>query len=135
MNILFICKHNKFRSKVAEALFLLYNKDRDIKVRSAGIQMDFLDPLVSINTKRVLAEFGAGVVDNRSRPIDNILLKWADLFVVVADDVSAEEFPEEKTEVWGIADADRDNIEEVRRRVKEINLRIRDFIRRLEACY
>jgi len=37
MNILFVCKWNRFRSKLAEAYFKKVNKNKKIKVKSAGL--------------------------------------------------------------------------------------------------
>ena len=36
-NILFVCKHNVFRSKIAEAYFKKVNQNREINAKSAGI--------------------------------------------------------------------------------------------------
>ena len=37
MNILFVCRYNRFRSRTAEAYFKKINKNKKIKVKSAGI--------------------------------------------------------------------------------------------------
>jgi protein-tyrosine-phosphatase len=44
MNILFACKHNRLRSKVAEALFRKYNKNKKIKVKSRAANRTRLYP-------------------------------------------------------------------------------------------
>ena len=36
-SILFVCKYNRFRSRVAEAYFKKINKNKNISVKSAGI--------------------------------------------------------------------------------------------------
>ena len=36
MNILFVCKHNVFRSRVAEAYFKAINQNKNLKASSAG---------------------------------------------------------------------------------------------------
>ena len=36
-NILFVCKYNRFRSKIAEAYFNKINKNKLVSVKSAGI--------------------------------------------------------------------------------------------------
>ena len=37
MNILFICRYNRFRSVIAEGFFKKYNKNKKHKAKSAGL--------------------------------------------------------------------------------------------------
>jgi len=46
MKILFVCKHNRFRSKVAEAFFNKLKKNKKIKAESAGLVLDKLRPYI-----------------------------------------------------------------------------------------
>jgi len=132
MNILFVCKANRFRSKVAEALFKKYHKSRDFKVKSAGVEINFMNPTVPINVKKALAEYNVEVENEISQPMDDVLLRWPDLFVVVADNVSSDDFPEEKVERWEIKDADENSPEEIKAKIRKIDRKVKELVKRLE---
>ncbi len=67
MNVLFVCKHNRFRSKVAEAFAKKYI--RGINVKSAGVQLDILRPFVAESVHQVLEDKKIKIEDERSRQI------------------------------------------------------------------
>ncbi len=128
MNILFVCRHNRFRSKVAEALFSKYNKNKNNKVKSCGVKHDLL--YVDDNVKNVLLEYGIKKVDNTPRFIDNGLREWADRIVVVADNVTLDS--SEKVEIWPVTDCEQSDKEGIKIRVEEISKRIKELILRLK---
>ena len=114
MNILFVCKHNVFRSKVAEAYFRKVNKNKEINVNSAGIiKVDVISEVEKklIRLQRKIAkEFGINI-KNGSRQLNVSLLKKQDIIFIVADDVSKKIFnskfylkPKLKIIVWKIPD-------------------------------
>jgi len=79
-NILFICRNNQLRSKMAEDFFKKSNKNPKHNARSAGIL--------------------AGNIINRD------LIRWADRIIIVADNVSSSMIEEKygkKVEVWGVS--------------------------------
>ena|SRR3989338_5076161 len=131
MNILFICKYNRFRSKVAEALFNKYNQNREIVVKSAGLRIDFSNPFVAESVINVLAEKKAKVADEKSSLINENTIEWADKVIVVANNVDPEIFRGKDVDVWKITDIDQSDIEGIRVRINDIESRIKDFVNRL----
>ena len=88
MNILFICKWNRFRSKFAEAYFKKINRNKRIKVKSVGlIEVNVpLRPGEKLRNKYIKKNFGL-VLSTKSKGINVKTLEWADKIFIVADDV------------------------------------------------
>lgn len=84
MNILFICKHNKFRSKIAEAYFKKINRNRNPKVASAGA----IRHGIPFNKRqfKISGEFGI-MLKGKSKGLDSKVLRKQNLIIIVADDV------------------------------------------------
>lgn len=133
MKILFICKHNKFRSKVAEAIFNRLNKNKKIIAESAGlIGSENKTPESVVN---VLKEKGYKVLRMKTRRIDSISLNDYDTLVVVADNINPEFFKDSfkgKIIWWKISDCDEKDIPGIRKRVGEIEKGVRGLIRELD---
>jgi len=94
-NILFVCRNNQLRSKMAEDFFKQFNKDPGNSARSAGIL--------------------SGNIINRD------LVRWANRIIVVADNVSPSMIEEKygkKVEVWGVSSNDKELFREIENRVK-----------------
>ena len=94
-NILFVCRNNQLRSKMAENFFREMSKNPENSARSAGIL--------------------AGNLINRD------LVRWADRIIVVADNVSPSMIEEKygkKVEVWGVSSNDKDLYREIENMVK-----------------
>ena len=131
MKISFVCKYNRFRSKVAEALLLKYCADEniDINVDSCGILIDEDRPYVAEITKLLLAQKKAHVKNEHSKRVSPYLISWADKIIVVADNVLIEGiFPKNKTEVWDIKDVSEHNPIGVSKIIDEIDKKILEFI-------
>jgi len=130
MNLLFVCKHNRFRSKVAEALFLKYCKNKNIHVKSCGISVDELRSYVADSVKKILKEdYGVGIVDEVSKRITEDDIKWADKIIIVADNVLLSGvFPLDKTEIWKISDASELDVESIKKSVKEIDKKVKELV-------
>lgn len=98
--ILFICKHNLFRSQVAEKLFNRYNKNKSIKAESAGVIGWDISRLKEDKNyqieKKVCAEEGIRL-DLKSNGLDYDVLIKTDFVIVVADDVPKQIFENEKS--------------------------------------
>lgn len=127
-NILFVCKYNRFRSKVAEFLFNKYNKNKSIRAKSAGIIRG--NP-VDLKQKNICRKFGI-IIENPTRSLSTKLLKWQDTVVIVADDVPASIFKDnkkygKKVLVWNVNDAMIDDRREVRKIIINIDKRVKDF--------
>ena len=113
-NILFVCKHNVFRSKVAEAYFNKINKNRKITADGAGlIKPDILSEvekkMISLQ-KRTAKECGIDIVYG-SKSLSTKLLRKQNIIIIVADDVPEYVFnskfylkPDLKIIVWKIPD-------------------------------
>lgn len=129
MRILFVCKHNRFRSKVAEAIFNKLNKNKNILTKSAGLQLDLAKPYVCDNVKLVLKEKGYQIKDEKARKLDKQDLKWADKIIIVADNVSHNLFPDNKTEHWAIEDADERELDKIKGIIEKIEERVKKLIK------
>ncbi len=81
--ILFVCTGNSCRSVMAEYLLKHYVKEReDVEVASAGTGV-FIQSTASSETISVLRDEGIDATQHVSRPVNNILLKKADLIFVM----------------------------------------------------
>ncbi len=106
-NILFVCKYNRFRSRIAEAYFKQINKNSNLKVKSGGIMVGAY-PLDKEEV-RIAAKLGIKLA-GKPEPVTTDKLIWQNLLVIVADNVpkSLFDFNEKKfnkrTIVWKIPD-------------------------------
>lgn len=128
MNILFVCKYNRFRSRFAETLFKKINKKH--KARSAGI---IKGSPIDKTIKDLAKEFNVKVNRN-PQTIDHKLLKWQDMIVIVADDVPRsilDDVPNhifnnsKKVLVWKIKDVHKPDNQQRRKLVNEIYKRVK----------
>ncbi len=105
MKILFICKHNKFRSKVAEAYFNKINKNKKIRAISAGIIKGDL-PFEGIEVE-VAKKFNL-VFKGNPKSVSTELLRSVDKVIIVADDVPKKlfnyDFLKGRVIIWRISD-------------------------------
>ena len=134
MNVLFVCRYNRYRSKVAEALFNKYKTKKRLKALSGGIQLDFVNPNVAESVKKVLAERKTEVSNEKSIQLDNAMIMWANLVVIVADDVESELFEKykKKIERWEIPDENQENIQGIEKGIERIAIKVRSLITKLE---
>ncbi|MFQ5531502.1 MAG: hypothetical protein ACE5ES_02700 [Candidatus Nanoarchaeia archaeon] len=131
MKILFVCKHNRFRSKIAEAWFKKYNKNKENKVKSAGIYENH-DPL---DKYEVLAAKGLGIkLSGKSIQISDGSIDWADTIIITADDVSKKRFEnlDKKLIVWKIKDATSNEINHIKDIIKIIEDKIKELLKELK---
>ena len=124
MNILFICKHNRFRSKIAESIFNKLNKNWSNESKSAGI----IPGSYPLDKTEVQAAKELDIkLERKPRVIEEELLKWSNILIVVADDVPKEtcskyEKEGRKIEFWDVEDLKVDDKE----KAKGIILKIKD---------
>lgn len=130
-NILFICRHNRFRSKVAEAYFKKVNKSPKLFAKSAGtIKGSY--PLDK-NQVRIAKELGVNM-KGKPQGLSTDLLRWSDLQIIVADDVpkillnNSERFGK-KLIVWKIPDAHHTDKKGIRKSITMIKSKIDEFIK------
>jgi len=126
MKILFVCKHNRFRSQIAESYFNKINRNKGIKAYSAGV---FIGTSIAKSVKQVGKKLGIKI-SGKPKGISEKLLKKIDLLVIVANDIPEQLFEGKarKIMVWKIRDTMQSNlceIEEISRmimkRVEELN--------------
>ncbi len=121
--------YNRFRSKVAEAMFLHYCKNKKIEVKSAGMRTDFLHLHMAKQVIDILNAKGIKALDNGSRLVDEGLINWADKIVVVADNVSPEIFPAKKVLQWSVPDASEHDRTATLASMKMIEEEIKRFVK------
>lgn len=101
MNILFVCKYNRFRSQIAKAYFNKINKNKSIKADSAGI---IYDKPTNKKQKATAKKFGI-ILKDKPKLLNLNLLKDQDLIVITADDVPKMLFNKKKVLIWKIPDS------------------------------
>lgn len=116
--ILFVCKYNRFRSRIAESYFKKLNKNKKIKINSAGL---IKGDAVNKKVIDVAKDYGLSIKGNTKGLEERMLLEY-DLIVVVADNVPRNFFRRfyNKLIYIPIKDANSNNEREVRNRIKEI---------------
>ena len=127
MNILFVCMHNRFRSKVAEAIFNKLNRNKSIEAESAGIIKDIP---VSRNVRKVMREKKIKLKSIISRRFKADIIKRADIIVITADNVDKGIFKKfgKKIIVWRISDVSQNDTEGIRKRVEIIEKKVRSLL-------
>ncbi|MBW2967658.1 low molecular weight phosphatase family protein [Candidatus Woesearchaeota archaeon] len=129
MNILFICRYNKFRSKIAEAFFNKHYKGTKHKAKSAGIiRGSPVDDEIRACAKRNGVKVSGG-----SYGIDVPILRWHDMMVIVAEGIPKELFAKDERrfgrklrhwkipDIHGHDDAGRDRTaKEIEKKVKRL---------------
>jgi len=144
MNILFICKHNVFRSKIAEAYFKKVNKNKEINADGAGIiKADIFGEIERkiVKFQRETArEFGIEVKDG-SKSMSVSLLKKQDMIIIVANNIPPEIFNNKfylkknlKVVVWKIFDVEKEKgyKEVVKKAIKSIMERVDKLVEELK---
>jgi protein-tyrosine-phosphatase len=131
-NILFICKYNVFRSKVAEAYFKKINKNKNIKVKSAGL---ILGCKKNYKIIEICKKLGLKL-KIKSEGLNICLIKLADIIIIVANDVPKEIFKYNKKypkkvilwEIKDMSDTEKDvdlkreiTIKQIMKKVDELN--------------
>jgi protein-tyrosine-phosphatase len=133
MNILFVCRYNRFRSRIALAYFNKINKNKNIKAKSVGlIKGQPLNPF----TIRIAKGFGFDI-KGKIQGLTSKLMAWQDVTVVVADDVPPQVFDKnkkygKKVIVWKIKDVAGTNIFGIKKIIKSIMTRVDMLNKQLE---
>src|SRR5512133_524496 len=133
MNILFVCKYNRFRSRVAQAYFNQINTKKNIHAESAGIiRGDY-----PLNRTEVSAAKKLGIdISGRPRNLTMDLMRKIDLVIIVADNVPKEAFYttfKKRVIVWRIRDLEYgDGKDLIERKVKRIMRKVKRLSKRLE---
>jgi len=130
VNVLFVCKHNRYRSKIAEAAFKKFNNDKRITSISGGI---FKGVPVAKNVIKIGKEYGLEV-NRETNCLKEKDLVEADLIVIVAQDVPESLFKPrfKKVITWKINDTSEDNLKEIENGTKQIIKNVKSLIKKLE---
>ncbi|MBM3247154.1 hypothetical protein FJZ17_01265 [Candidatus Pacearchaeota archaeon] len=136
--ILFICKHNRFRSRVAEAYFNKLQAElgkKKIKTLGAGL----IAGSYPLDKREVIAARNQGIkLEGKPQTLTLAKVLWADLTIIVADDIPSKLFDyyrnqyHKKIIVWKIPDIKPgDGVKEAEIIVKKIMNKIRGLVREL----
>jgi protein-tyrosine-phosphatase len=134
MNILFVCKYNRFRSRVAEAYFNKINKNKHLKAISRGlIQGDY-----PLNKSEVSAAKKFGInIEGKPKAMNIALLKKIDLIVIAADNVPEHVFYttfKKRILLWNIKDIEHyDGKDLIERKIKRIMKKVEKLLQKLES--
>lgn len=131
MNILFVCKYNAFRSRVAEEYFRKINRNLKIKTASRGIIMGGN----SDNKERRIAKQILGVNIAKRKPLSLTLqeLIKADKIIIVANDIPEIIFDyqlvnlKKKLVIWKIKDEQKRNKNNIKNIVLQIKVKVEEF--------
>ncbi len=125
INILFVCRYNRFRSRIALAYFNKINKNKNIKAKSAGlIKGKPLNPF----SKKLAKEFDLDI-KGKTQGLTSKLMAWQNIAVITANDVPPQVFNKnkkygKKVIVWKIKDVANKNKSEIEEIIKSIIDRI-----------
>ena len=137
MNTLFICKHNRFRSKIAEAYMnKLIREDKTSKSRKIHVQGAGLIPgkQVVLNVVEISDKLGFKITNRKSRALTEQLLAWGDIVVVVANNVPPFLFETGKNKViqWKIPDTTQNDRKRIEQISKSIINKVDEFYAKLK---
>ena len=135
MYILFVCKHNMFRSKIAESYFRQINKNKNLKIGSAWIVRGYLP----LDRDEVSASKSLGIkLDDKPKGVSINLLKKQDLIIIVADDVPLNFLndrryvkPTLKVVKWNIKDNPDKGEDRILKIIKQIVLKVNNLYTKL----
>ena len=135
MKIIFICKHNVFRSRIAEEYFKKINPNKKIEVISRGIVIGGHSDREQREIPKKL--LGVDIDQRKPVPLNKRDLETSDLIIVVANDVPRRIFDyqsmfiQDKVIIWKIKDEQRQNKRNINRIVLAIKKRVEKLNRRL----
>ena len=133
MNILFVCKFNRFRSTFSEAFFKKLDKSSKYNAKSAGL---IKGRPISKSVKECASELGIRI-KKEPEGITSELLDWADIIVVVADNVPSSIFKEPKKKKaklirWNVRDVYSGKKEDIKKRALLIKKKVERLFSGLE---
>ena len=136
MKILFICKYNAFRSRIAEEYFKKIKKNNKIEVISRGFIMGGDSDK---EQRKISQEFlGINIAKRKPRPVKINELKSADLIVIVANDIPKIMFNYalaplyKKLIIWKIKDEQKQNKNNIKKITLAIKKKVEKFNKQLE---
>lgn len=132
MNIIFVCRHNAFRSRVAEAYFKSINKNKNLKAISGGL---IKGGFPSSNQIKAMKQENINLV-SKPKNISADLLAKQDLTIITADDIPLSLFDNKeynkKVIQWKIPDVLDNNKEKAIKTIRLIKNKVQQLIKDLE---
>ena len=134
LNLLFVCRYNRFRSRVAEAYFKKINKNKNIRAKSAGLIKG--SPL-NLSTVKIAKKFGLDI-KGKTQGLSSKLMVWQNITVIVANDVPKSVFNRnikygKKVIKFSIRDVSYENEKEIKKTIDKIIKKIDKLNKQLEA--
>ena len=128
-NVLFVCLHNAGRSQMSEALFARAAADRH-RAESAGTQ-----PAARVHPEAVEAmqEVGVDLAGRKPRKLRREQAEWADVVVTMGCGDECPYIPGKRYLDWELQDPKGQPPQTVRRTRDEIERRVRELVRKLDA--
>lgn len=127
--VLFVCKQNAGRSPMSDALFQRAADGRH-QSRSAGTRpAEHVHP-VAVDAMR---EVGIDISGNRPQKLTDDLAQWADVVVTMGCGDECPYIPEKQYIDWDLTDPVDRPLADVRAIRDEINARVRDLVKELDA--
>jgi protein-tyrosine phosphatase len=129
--VLFVCKHNRARSKIAEVIFNKLAEERGIDARaeSAGLLLDEKLPFVAESVIKLMAEKGYKIggkpMQLTFRMLDNF-----DTIVIISEGFDEKMFDNFKGKIfiWKIKDASSSDLTGIRKIIDEIEKDVKKFL-------
>jgi len=126
MKIIFVCKYNAFRSKIALSYFNKINKNKEIKAVSRGFIMGGKPDKIQ---KGIAKKMGVEI-KGKQNCINLKELIEADKIILVANDIPKKMFDyklinlKKKLENWRIKDEQKQNPKNIEKIIKKIKSKI-----------
>jgi protein-tyrosine-phosphatase len=136
MKILFICKHNVFRSRIAEEYFKKINCNKKIEVISRGIVMGGHSDKEQREIPKQL--LGIDIDKRKPVPLTKQDLENSDKIIVVANDIPRRVFDyqmmyiQDKVFIWKIKDEQLQNKKNIKQTTFEIKKRVDKLVEELK---
>ena len=131
MKILFICKYNRFRSRIAAEYFKKINKNKKIRINSAGL---IKGSPVNPEVIKIAKQFGINI-SGKTKGLSSDLLKKQDLIINVANDVPNSIFKSKvkKIILWKIPDVTKVEKKQIIKIINQIIKKTKEFNNLLEG--
>jgi len=134
--ILFVCKHNRFRSRVAEAYFNKIKPRKNIATRGGGLIVGTypLDKTELIAAKKLGLN-----INGKPQALTMQKIIWADLTIIVANDIPSSLFDyyrkryKKNIIIWQIQDiTPGQGVKDAEVIIKKIMLRVDDLVKSIK---
>ena len=134
LNILFVCRYNRFRSRIAKAYFDKINKNKNWRAKSAGLIKGLS---VGGRGKKIAKTKYKLDIKGTTQGLSSPIMVWQNLTVIVADDVPPQVFNKnkkygKKVIVWRIKDANKEKGRSYEQVIEEVIKKVDSLVKQLE---